>query len=345
MGAAESYLRGDWSVDDLVPLFQLLSRNAGAMEDLEGPAQWLLAPVNWLQKKATRNTEYGSRKNIEAHYDLGNEFFRTFLDETMTYSSGIFRLPEDSLGDASREKYDRICRKLRLRPEHHVVEIGTGWGGFALHAAGRYGCRVTTTTISQQQGQFARELIRKAGLNDRVTVLDQDYRELRGQYDRLVSIEMIEAVGADFLPVFFGHCSRLLKPDGELALQAITIPDQRFDQYRKTIDFIQQYVFPGGCLPCLTSMAAAVKQATDLQLFHFEDITSHYAETIHRWRARFFRHLPAIRDLGLDDRFIRTWDYYLAYCEAGFLERWIGAGQWHWVKPDARPCLEVPRDR
>ena len=339
MGAAEAYLRGDWDSDDLVGLFRLLAHNETAMMQLEGPARWWLAPIDWLRLRWTRNTQSGSRRNILAHYDLGNEFFRTFLDDTMTYSCGFFRSPNDSLRDASLEKYDRICRKLRLQPDHHLVEIGSGWGGFAMHAARCYGCRVTTTTISQQQGQYVRQAVRDAGLESRVTVLSHDYRRLGGQFDRLVSIEMVEAVGHEFLATYFGRCSRLLKPDGEMVLQAITIPDQRHEVYRRSVDFIRHYVFPGGCLPCLASMADAVKRATDLQLVHLEDMTTHYAETLRRWRRRYLENLPSIRSQGLNDRFIRTWDYYLAYCEAGFRERWIGVAQLHWLKPHARPRL------
>ena len=256
---------------------------------------------------------------------------------TRCRTPALFDSPQSSLRDASLAKYERICRTLRLRPEHHVIEIGSGWGGFALHAARRYGCRVTTTTISRQQYQYVAAAVRAAGLESRITLLADDYRHLQGQYDRLVSIEMIEAVGHEFLPTYFGQCSRLLKPDGEMLLQAITIPDQRYDQYRRSVDFIQRYVFPGGCLPCWSSITSAVKRAADLQLVHVEDLSAHYVETLHRWRERFLANLAAVRALGLDDRFIRTWDYYLAYCEAGFAERWTGVSQSHWIKPLARP--------
>ena len=337
MGAAEDYLRGDWEADDLVGLFRLLSRNADVLAGFEAAARWWLVPFNWLRQWRTRNSQSGSRKNIEAHYDLGNDFFRIFLDDTLSYSCAFFASPQTSLRDASLEKYDRICSKLRLRPEHHVLEIGGGWGGFALYAAGRYGCHVTTTTISQQQRGYAAEAIRAAGLESRITLLADDYRQLHGQYDRLVSIEMIEAVGHEFLPTYFGQCSRLLKPDGEMLLQAITIPDQRYDSYRRSVDFIQRYVFPGGCLPCLAAIADAVKRATDLQLVHLEDMSAHYVETLRRWRQRFLESLAAVREQRLGDRFIRTWDYYLAYCEAGFSEHWTGVSQSHWIKPLARP--------
>ena len=341
MGVDEAYLRGDWVTDDLVSLFRLFLRNASAMEDLEGASHWWSAPWKRLCRYLTRNTLPGSRRNIEAHYDLGNDFFRTFLDETMTYSCGVFLKPDATLREASLAKFERICSRLRLGPEHHLVEIGTGWGGFAIYAAQRYGCRVTTTTISRQQEQYAKQAIQEMGLASRVTVLNRDYRLLQGQFDRLVSVEMIEAVGHEFLPTYFEVCSRLLKPDGEMLLQAIMIPDQRYDAYRRSVDFIQRYIFPGGCLPCLSAIARAVKHVTDLQLVQLDDLTVHYAETLRRWRSRFRSRLADIREMGLDDRFIRTWDYYLAYCEAGFLERWTNVAQLHWVKPQARLPLSA----
>jgi cyclopropane-fatty-acyl-phospholipid synthase len=257
----------------------------------------------------------------------------------MTYSAGIFETPESTLEDASRAKYDRICRKLALGRNHHVLEIGTGWGGFAIHAARNFGCRVTTTTISQQQREFALERIRQQGLSDRITVLLQDYRDLRGSFDRLVSIEMIEAVGHRYLATYFAQCCRLLKSDGMMALQAITIPDERYDDYRKNVDFIQKYIFPGGCLPCFSSMTQAVKRGTDFRLIHSEDFAGHYAETLTRWRQNFWLHEDQVRHLGFDDQFIRMWNYYLCYCEAGFRERQIGVSQLLLSRPDARRTL------
>lgn len=336
MGAAESFLQGHWSADDLVSVFRLLAQNAATLQNVDSGARVLLRPVNLVRRLATRNSSSGSRKNIHAHYDLGNDFFRLFLDSTMTYSSGIFASEQSSLQEASTEKYDLICRKLRLRHDHHLIEIGTGWGGFAIHAATQYGCQVTTTTISNEQFQYATAAIRDAGVADRVKIVCEDYRKLTGKYDRLVSIEMIEAVGHEFLPTYFQQCSSLLKDDGELLIQAITIPDQSYDEYRKSIDFIQRYIFPGGCLPCLSSMMNAVKSKTDLQLVCLDDYTPHYAETLRRWRERFHQQLDSVRALGLDDRFIRMWDYYLAYCEAGFLERMTGLVHLQFAKPAAR---------
>ncbi len=332
LGAAESYLQGHWTADDLVPLFRLLARNQAAMERVGRGPGWLQRPLTWARRWACRNTRAGSRKNIRAHYDLGNDFFRLFLDETLTYSSGIFPHSESTLAEASREKYDRICRQLQLRSDHRVIEIGTGWGGFAIHAAAKYGCHVTTTTISQQQYDEARQRVEAAGLGERVTLLQRDYRELTGVYDRLVSIEMIEAVGHEFLPAYFQKCASLLNSGGQMMIQAITIPDQRYDEYRRSVDFIQRYIFPGGCLPSLGAIVQAVATTPDLQWIQLEEFAEHYARTLARWRAAFRDRLAEVRQLGLDERFIRMWDYYLAYCEAGFRERMTGVCQLRFLR-------------
>ena len=336
LGAAESFLQGDWVSEDLVSVFRLLAINATTFQNVNSSGRVLLAPINWIRRLGTRNSQLGSRKNIHAHYDLGNEFFKLFLDSTMTYSSGVFVSTQSTLRESSIEKYDLICRKLRLEHHHQLIEIGTGWGGFAIHAAKEYGCHVTTTTISQEQFHYAKSAVEEAGVADRVEIVCEDYRNLQGQYDRLVSIEMIEAVGHQFLPTYFQQCSRLLKNDGEMLIQAITIPDQFYDDYRKSIDFIQRYIFPGGCLPCLSAMANAIKGSTDLQLVGLDDYTPHYARTLQLWRARFLEQLDAVHQLGLDARFTRMWDYYLAYCEAGFRERMTGLLQLHFAKPTAR---------
>jgi len=332
LGAAESYLRGEWETNDLPGLFRMLSRNAAALSQLGRIADWLCLPARVARRLWTRNTERGSRQNIHAHYDLGNDFFRLFLDDTMTYSSGIFATRETSLREASVEKYDRICRRLRLEPGQHVVEIGTGWGGFAMHAARNYGCQVTTTTISSEQLAYAREQVEQAGLSDRVTLLCEDYRRLRGQFDRLVSIEMIEAVGAEYLPTYFRCCESLLRPGGEMVIQAITIPDQRFERYRRTQDFIQKYVFPGGCLPSLGAISGALERTESLRLIHMEDFGQDYATTLAHWRKRFWERITEVRSLGLDERFVRLWDYYLSYCEAGFREHLTGVCHLHFTK-------------
>jgi cyclopropane-fatty-acyl-phospholipid synthase len=271
-----------------------------------------------------------------AHYDLGNDFYTLFLDETMTYSCAIFEQPESSLQEASEAKYDRICRKLQLAAGDRVVEIGTGWGGFAVHAARNYGVHVTTTTISDEQQQFAEQRIKAAGLEDRITLLKKDYRDLSGKFDKLVSIEMIEAVGHQYLPAFFRTCSRLLEDDGMMALQAITIGDQIFDRHKRSVDFIKRYIFPGSCIPSITAISTAIAKATDLRLVHLEDITLHYPRTLREWRRRFFANISRVEALGFSDTFVRMWEYYLCYCEGGFAERYIGDVQILFAKPLCR---------
>ncbi|MGE0608127.1 MAG: class I SAM-dependent methyltransferase [Pirellulales bacterium] len=336
LGVAESYLRGEWDCDDLLSLFRLFARNMSLAQSGERGLARLgkLAARFW--HAARRNSLRGSRRNIEAHYDLGNDFFSLMLDETMAYSSGIFLQPDSTLEEASREKFDRLCRKLALRPGDHLLEIGSGWGGMALHAAAEYGCRVTTTTISPSQREYAQAKIDAAGLAGRITLLGCDYRDLRGQYDKLVSVEMIEAVGRRYLPGFFRQISRLLKPDGRCALQAILIPDQRDSQYLRSVDFIQKYVFPGGCLPSMASIHAAVADQTDLRLVHFEEISPHYARTLDAWRQRFESRLAEVRQLGYPERFVRLWRYYLSYCQAGFAERAVSVAQMQFDKPRIR---------
>jgi cyclopropane-fatty-acyl-phospholipid synthase len=299
----------------------------------------LTAPVYKLYHHVRKNTKVGSRKNILAHYDLGNDFYALFLDETMTYSCAIFEQENSSLKQASEAKYDRICRKLQLAAGDRVIEIGTGWGGFAVHAARNYGVQVTTTTISDEQHQFARQRIKAAGLEDRITLLKKDYRDLSGKFDKLVSIEMIEAVGHQYLPIFFRTCSRLLKDDGIMALQAITIGDQIFDRHKRTVDFIKRYIFPGSCIPSITAISIALAKATDLRLVHLEDITPHYARTLREWRRRFFTNIKKVRALGFSDTFVRMWEYYLCYCEGGFAERYLGDVQMLFVKPLCRQDL------
>jgi len=278
----------------------------------------------------------GSRRNISAHYDLGNDFFRLFLDDTLMYSAGVFETPEATMEEASIAKIDRICRKLELGPDDHLLEIGTGWGGFAIHAARHYGCRVTTTTISEAQHQLARERIIEAGLEDRIELLREDFRNLTGQYDKLVSIEMIEAIGEANIGRFFAVCNGLLKPHGKMLLQSITIADNLYEGYRRSVDFIQRYIFPGGFLPSVASLCHAVGRNSDMRLFHLEDIGPHYAETLKRWRQQFNTNLTAIRALGYPPEFIRMWEFYLCYCEGGFLERATGDVQMLLVKSGDR---------
>jgi cyclopropane-fatty-acyl-phospholipid synthase len=337
IGAAEAYMDGLWSADDLTMVMRILALNQKAFEDMEKGLARLTVPINKLYHFLRKNTRRASRENILAHYDLGNDFYALFLDETMTYSCGIFEHEKSSLKDASIAKYDRICRKLQLKPGDQVVEIGAGWGGFAVHAAQNYGVQATTTTISDEQYQFAQNRIRAAGLEGRIKLLKMDYRDLSGQFDKLVSIEMIEAVGHHYLNAFFQTCSRLLKDDGMMALQAITIGDQIFDRHKRSVDFIKRYIFPGSCIPSITAISNAIARATDLRLVHLEDITPHYARTLREWRRRFFASIDGVRALGYSDTFIRMWEYYLCYCEGGFAERYIGDVQMVFSKPLSRP--------
>jgi cyclopropane-fatty-acyl-phospholipid synthase len=342
MGASESFRDGHWSCDDLVALIQIFARNMQTSCELGGTWNTVLDLGRKMVHRFNRNTRIGSRRNIAAHYDLSNDFYSLFLDETMTYSSGVFPEASSSMKEASIEKYDRICRKLRLTPSDEVLEIGTGWGGFAQHAATHYGCHVTTTTISKQQHDYAKQRFASGGLEDRVTLLLSDYRDLSGTYDKLVSIEMIEAVGHEYFDTFFAKCSSLLKPDGLFALQAITIPDQRYDQYRNSVDFIQKYIFPGGCLPSLGAMTKSVGRVTDLQFAHFEDFAEHYARTLRVWRERFHANLAPIRELGMKEPFLRLWDFYFCYCEGAFREKQIGVAQLLLQKPGNRRNPQIP---
>jgi len=323
VGAGEAYMDGLWSCDDLVALIRLLVRNRELLDGMETG----VARLGGLAMKALhafrRNTRLGSRKNISAHYDLGNDFFKTFLDEGMMYSSAIFAEPGESLEQASRRNLDRICRKLDLKPGDHLVEIGTGWGGMALHAARHYGCRVTTTTISREQHALASERILEAGLGDQVTLLLEDYRDLQGSYDKLVSIEMIEAIGHQYLDTYFAKCASLLKPDGMALIQAITIEDHRYQQALDSVDFIKRHVFPGSFIPCVSAMVESAGRAGELRLLNLEDIGPSYATTLRHWRQRFMSRLDGIRAQGYDERFVRMWEFYLCYCEGGFLERSI----------------------
>ncbi len=324
VGAAESYMLGHWSTPELTGLLRLMLANREALDALEGGLARVSAPLRLLAHWLHMNTRAGSRRNISAHYDLGNDFFRLMLDETMMYSCALFERPDMSLAEASRAKLDLVCRKLGLGPSNHVIEIGTGWGGFAIHAAGRYGCRVTTTTISPSQYELARERVRAAGLDDRVTVLLEDYRDLHGQFDRLVSIEMIEAIGHKQFGEFFRRSAELLTRDGRMVLQSITIADRHFAQARDEVDFIKRYIFPGCCIPSVGALTEAMVAASDLRLVHLEDIGPHYATTLATWRRNFHARLDEVRALGYPDTFIRMWEYYLCYCEAGFAERTLG---------------------
>jgi cyclopropane-fatty-acyl-phospholipid synthase len=340
-GALEAYIRGYWECDNLVNLMRIFCRNVGVSAGLTFSPGWFLSPLHRIVHLLRRNTASGSHRNIAAHYDLGNDFFSQFLDETMAYSCAIFPNAKSTLYEASVAKFDRICRKLELSSEDHLLEIGSGWGGFALHAAQNYGCRVTTTTISHKQYEFTRQQVQIAGLAKRITVLCEDYRALRGAYDKLVSVEMIEAVGYEYFDSYFRICSELLKSHGIMLLQAIVIPDQRFDYYRRSVDFIQRYIFPGGCLPSLGAICRSVGRVTDFRLSHLEDITPHYAQTLAEWRRRFQGNLDQIRRLGFSEEFIRTWELYFCYSEGGFRERAIGNVQILLTKPACRSTMIV----
>jgi cyclopropane-fatty-acyl-phospholipid synthase len=343
LGAGEAYMSGRWHCDDLTGLAQLFLRNPQVLYGLNrGPGR-VVSLVHKVRHALRRNTLQGSRRNISAHYDLGNEMFALFLDDTMMYSCAIFEHPQATLHQASVEKLERVCRKLDLHPCDHLLEIGTGWGGLAIHAARHYGCRVTTTTISREQYHMALARAAQAGMGDRVSVLCEDYRELGGRYDKLVSIEMIEAVGHAYFDTFFGKCSSLLKPDGLMLLQSITIADQRYAAAKRSVDFIQRYIFPGGCLPSVAALSDAVARNSDMRMVHLEDIGPHYAITLKRWRERFMARLDAVRALGYPDEFIRMWEYYLCYCEGGFRERAIGTVQVLLGKPlNRRESLLAP---
>ncbi len=338
VGAGESYIHGCWSCDELTTLVRILVKNRDVLLDMDGGTSYLTKPLQKIFHRLNRNTRDGSRRNIAAHYDLGNDFYSLWLDKRMMYSSAIFEHADISLDVASAAKLDRICRKLDLGPDDHVLEIGAGWGGFAIFAAENYGCRVTTTTISKQQHHYARYAIAEAGLEDRIALLQSDYRDLEGQYDKLVSIEMIEAVGHEYHDAYFGKCCELLKRDGLMLLQAITIADQHYDRAKKTVDFIKRYIFPGGCLTSVTAMSDTLTRVTDMRIVDLEDIGPHYAETLQRWRERFFANIDAVRGMGFSEEFIRMWQYYLCYCEGGFLERAIGNVQLLMIRPDARPA-------
>lgn len=336
IGGGEGFMHGYWRCDDPVALVRLLLRNRHVLDGMEGGMAALTRPLQKVYHWINRNSRAGAKRNIAAHYDLGNDFFALWLDQTMMYSSAIFAQPDMSLFDAQQFRLDHVCRKLDLQPGDHVVEIGTGWGGFALHAVQHYGCRVTTTTISDEQYEKARQRVQEAGLQDRITLLREDFRDLEGSFDKLVSIEMIEAIDHGLFNAFFSKCSQLLKPGGAMLLQAITIADQRYEQYRKSIDFIQRYIFPGSGLPSSAVMTDCVARNTDMRLLDLEDIGLHYATTLNQWRRNFLSCLDEVRAQGYPERFIRMWEFYLVYCEGAFLERAISDVQIVFTKPESR---------
>jgi cyclopropane-fatty-acyl-phospholipid synthase len=322
IGVGESYMAGEWDCADLPELVRLFLLDQSAI-DYRSPLLWLSRIVHQGRRILDTNTRSGSRRNIRYHYDLSNELFATFLDDSLTYSCAVFSGPAATLADAQREKIDSVCRALDLRPGQHLLEIGSGWGSLAMHAARAYGCRVTSLTLSEQQLRLARERARHMGLADRIDFRLCDYRDARGSYDHITSIEMLEGVGAAYYDAFFQACDRLLRPGGRMFLQAITVPDRRFDAYRKQFDWIRKYIYPGGCLTSVGAIGTALKK-TSLQIEWLRDIGPHYAPTLRHWRERFLGRLAEVRRLGFDERFIRMWEFYLASCEAAFATRYIG---------------------
>ena len=327
IGAGEAYMAGYWDTDDLLALIRIFARNIHQVQAMDGSAVNVLRWLDLISSKFNGNSLTGASRNISRHYDLGNDLFELFLDPKMMYSSAMYSDTATTLEQASDHKLKTIGKKLELCEQDHLLEIGTGWGGLAIYMAQTYGCQVTTTTISTEQYQYARRKVEQAGLNDAITVLKCDYRKLEGEFDKLVSIEMIEAVGHDYLPTYFKTCNQRLKPGGKMLLQAITMPEQRYQQAIRQVDFIQKYIFPGGCLPSLEIILHNVGRQTQLQIKGFEDITDSYAQTLADWRHRFYSRMPEVLEQGYDKQFTRMWDFYLCYCEAGFMEKTIGTSQ------------------
>ena len=339
IGASESFIRGEWSSPNLTNVIRVLARNTEAQDKLENLFTLLSQPFLKVMHKLNENSVRGSKKNISRHYDLSNDFFSLFLDKNMMYSSAIYKSRKTSLDDASTNKLDVICKKLNLKKTDHVIEIGTGWGGFAIYAAKNYGCKVTTTTISIEQYKFTKQKIKEAGLGKKIKVLLKDYRLLKGQYDKLVSIEMIEAVGYQFYDEYFKIIGQLLKNNGEALIQAITIKDQRYSKAIQSVDFIQKYIFPGSCIPSITAIQNSLTSSTDLVINDIRDIGHHYARTLADWRKRFLKNKQEIRKLGFDDKFLRMWLFYFAYCEGGFEEKVISDIHLHITKPGYRNSI------
>ncbi len=333
-GLGEAWTDGDWDSDDLAGVLELFIFNIDALKKSGLTAAITKRVAKVVTQAAHRNTKAGSRRNIHSHYDLGNEFYRLFLDrETMMYSCALFRNPEDSLLQAQKNKLHRLIRLADIRPEHHILEIGCGWGGFAVEAARWTGCRVTAITISEEQFKYASELVEAWGLSSQVEILKMDYRDLTGRFDRIISIEMLEAVGHSYYGTFFETCDRLLRPDGRIVLQTITIPDQRYDAYRANPDWIQKHIFPGGILPSLTELAKAMTKSSRFTVEHLSNIGIDYAETLRRWRYAFEDRKRELLELGFDETFQRKWIYYFCYCEAGFQTRFLNTLQLVLTRP------------
>lgn len=342
IGAGEAYMLKAWGSPDLVQVIRVMALNMNVLQQLDSQWSSLFNLISRIAHKLRPNTIAKARENIAAHYDLGNDFFSLFLDSTMLYSAAIYPNENASLEQASIHKMSHICQRLQLSEQDHLLEIGTGWGGMAIYAAKTTGCRVTSVTISQAQFNYATDWVKREGLEHRVSILLQDYRLIEGQFDKLVSIEMIEAVGHEFYSTYFKQCSRLLKKDGLMLIQAITIQDQRFEYARKNTDFIQQYIFPGGCLPSNAVIAEHVNTNTDMQIIGLQDITLDYAKTLAHWRQDFFKQIDQVKKQGFDETFIRMWDFYLCYCEGGFRERAISTAQFLLAKPGYRAIRSQP---
>jgi cyclopropane-fatty-acyl-phospholipid synthase len=337
IGAGEAYMQGHWTTDNLTAVMRVLLRNRELLNRMETGLARITEPAHKFFHRWNRNSKTGSRRNIAAHYDLGNDFFRLWLDESLMYSSAVFESSTMTLEEASRAKLKLICDKLELSSSDHLLEIGTGWGGLAVFAAQEYGCRVTTTTISREQYEFARQRVREENLQERVTVLLEDYRDLNGQFSKLVSVEMLEAIGHEYVDTYFAKCSELLEPEGLMLVQTITIAHDQYERARRSVDFIQRYIFPGGSLSSVAVLERSVTRNTDLRLHHLQDIGPDYATTLRHWRERMFARLADVRELGYSDEFIRMWDFYFCYCEGGFMERAIGDAQLLLAKPESSP--------
>jgi len=336
IGASESFIRGSWSSDDLTKVIQLMARNQSTMDTMDGPFKVLISPFLRALHTLNKNTLYGSKKNISRHYDLSNKFFSLFLDSSMMYSAAIYKKNNDTLEIAAENKLEVICQKLNLNKSHQIIEIGSGWGGFAIYAAKKYGCHITTTTISHEQYKHVKRRVKELGLQGHIKVIFSDYRELSGKYDKLVSIEMIEAVGHQFYKTYFSKVSALLKDDGDALIQAITIRDQRYKKALKSVDFIQKYIFPGSCIPSINAMQDAITTSSDMEVNDMQDIGHHYAKTLADWRERFVINKKEIIKLGFDEAFIRMWFFYFCYCEGGFIEKSISDLHLHLSKPEYR---------
>jgi len=339
VGFSEAYMDGDWDTDNITNVLSWFLLNVDSGPSTSGSKEYkphikLMNFFNRMYHLYRSNTVEGSKRNIVEHYDLGNDFYKLFLDKTMTYSSAYFQKDEISLEEAQVAKYEALCKHLYLKKEHHLLEIGSGWGGFSLHVAKKYGCRITTITISDEQFAYAKELFKREGVDHLIEIKMLDYRKLEGKFDRIVSIEMLEAVGDKYLDTYFEKCQSILKPDGLLALQVITSPDSRYEEFKTGIDFIQKHIFPGSLLPSIGRINTAINRTGEMHLYHMHDMGSSYVKTLHSWLDMFDKNIAQVRALGFGEKFIRTWRYYLSYCEAAFKMRNISVVQLVYTRPN-----------